>query len=45
MIHMGNGRHATGTDSQRHQSGRLDRVVQNRHPMRVSVRVVIVWVV
>ena len=42
---MGDGRHATGTDSQRHPTGRLDRVVQNRHPMRVSVRVVFVCVV
>ena len=42
---MGNGRHDTGTGSERYTAGRLDRVVQNRHPMRVSVRVVIVSVV
>jgi hypothetical protein len=42
---MRNGRHASGIDSQRHSTGQLDRVVQNRHLVRVSVRVVFVCVV
>ena len=42
---MWNGRQGTGTDSQRHLAGRLGRVVQSRHPMQASVRVVIVCVV
>jgi hypothetical protein len=42
---MWSGRWNTGTNPQRPLAGRLERVVQNRHPMRVSVRVVIVCVV
>jgi hypothetical protein len=42
---MWNGRLDTGTDSQRHLARQLGRVVQNRRPVRVSVRVVIVCVV
>ena len=41
---MGKGRD-TETGSERYPAGRLDRVVKNRHPMLVSVRVVIVCVV
>ncbi len=42
---MGNGRHCSGIDSQRHPTGQRDRIVQNRQPVRVSVRVVFVCVV
>lgn len=42
---MWNEHRSTGADSYRHLAGRLRRVVQNRHLMRVSVGVVIVCVV